>query len=183
MRFDENVTGVDATDFATTVDELYGTSVTGVSGSGDDYTVTVNTGNGAGTLRLDLRDNDSIFDADRNPLGGIGVDNGHFTAGEIYQVIRDPGMNVRSLKNSADVSPGGHVKVQWTSGPIGSKVRIELWRNGQRVAVLLSKTNNDGSQKVTVPGSVSYGGGYTIRVVSITNPALFTDMKKPFAIE
>ncbi len=53
----------------------------------DTLTVTVTTGTGDGTLRLDVRDDDSIVDAvTRVPLGGFGDGNGDFTEGEIYSV-------------------------------------------------------------------------------------------------
>ncbi len=43
-------------------------AIVSVSGSGARYTVTVDTGGGPGTLRLDLVDDDSIRDAAGNPL-------------------------------------------------------------------------------------------------------------------
>ncbi|HRJ74485.1 MAG TPA: hypothetical protein PLX90_00735, partial [Anaerolineales bacterium] len=49
------------------------------------YTVTVNTGTGNGTIRLDLIDNDSIVDSSNRPLGGVGAGNGNFV-GEMYTV-------------------------------------------------------------------------------------------------
>src|SRR5262249_315303 len=59
--------------------------IAGVSGSGTTYTVTVNTGTGTGTLQLNLVDDDSIRDANGNPLNGTGVGNGNFT-GQVYQM-------------------------------------------------------------------------------------------------
>jgi hypothetical protein len=59
----------------------------GVSGSAAVYTVSVNTGSGDGTLRLDLTDNGTIFDVLYSyPLGGPGAGNGSFTAGEVYTI-------------------------------------------------------------------------------------------------
>jgi Tol biopolymer transport system component len=87
VTFSKAVTGVDASDFAlTTAGSLSGVSVTSVSGSGSTYSVTVSTGTGTGTLRLDVIDNDTIIDADGNPLGGSGFGNGNFTDGEIYTI-------------------------------------------------------------------------------------------------
>jgi Tol biopolymer transport system component len=87
VTFSKAVTGVDASDFAlTTAGSLSGVSVTSVSGSGSTYSVTVSTGTGTGTLRLDVIDNDTIIDADGNPLGGSGSGNGNFTDGEIYTI-------------------------------------------------------------------------------------------------
>ena len=85
VTFSENVTGVDLTDFALTT-TIPGASITNVAGAGAVYTVTVNTGAGGGTIRLDVIDNDSIEDADSNPLGGPGAGNGNFTTGTVLTV-------------------------------------------------------------------------------------------------
>ncbi|MBL0268181.1 MAG: hypothetical protein IPP99_05860 [Chitinophagaceae bacterium] len=68
VTFSKPVTGVDTVmpfaDFALTTDPgISGASITGVTPvSGSVYTVTVNTGNGNGTIRLDVVDNNSIVD-------------------------------------------------------------------------------------------------------------------------
>jgi beta-lactamase superfamily II metal-dependent hydrolase len=85
VTFNEPVTGVDSGDFSLVASGPAGTSISGVTGSGTTYTVTVNTGSGDGTLHLDLADNDSIVDAASNPLGGSGAGNGNFT-GQTYTV-------------------------------------------------------------------------------------------------
>lgn len=87
VTFSEDATGVDASDFLVTTSGLTGCSITGVSGSGSEYTMTVDIGTGAGTIRLDLADNDSIIDTAGNILGGMGVNNGTFTSGENYLVV------------------------------------------------------------------------------------------------
>ena len=62
VTFDEPVTGVDATDFhLDTTGSIAGASVSGVSGSGTTYTVTVNTGSGDGNIRLDAISTSGIF--------------------------------------------------------------------------------------------------------------------------
>ena len=87
VMFSEPVTGVDSTDFRlTTAGSISGAAVSGVSGSGTTYTVTVTTGSGAGTIRLDVVDNDSIVDATSHLLGGLGAGNGAFTSGEAYTI-------------------------------------------------------------------------------------------------
>ena len=93
VTFSEPVTGVDTVspfnDFAlTTSPGISGASITGVSGSGTTYTVTVNTGSGNGTIRLDVLDNNSIVNAASNPLGGAAVGDGNFTTGDFYTINR-----------------------------------------------------------------------------------------------
>ncbi len=86
VTFSESVTGVDTSDFTLATSGVSGATVSGVSGSGATRTVTVNTGSGNGTIRLDLGDDDSIADAGGNLLGGTGAGNGDFTSGETYTV-------------------------------------------------------------------------------------------------
>jgi autotransporter-associated beta strand protein len=85
VTFSQNVTGVDAGDFAFATGSLTGTK--GVNGSGAVYTVTVSGVTGNGTLDLDLIDNDSITaTASALPLGGEGAGNGNFIDGQTYTI-------------------------------------------------------------------------------------------------
>jgi hypothetical protein len=92
VTFSEPVIGVDTVppfnDFELiTSSSITGASITGVIPvSGTIYTISVKTGSGNGTIRLDLVDNDSIVDAANNPLGGSGAGNGNFNAGEVYTI-------------------------------------------------------------------------------------------------
>ena len=86
VTFSERVTGVDVSDFALTTIGVSDASITGVSGSGEIRTVSVSTGSGYGTIRLDVVDDDSIVDAAANPLGGIGIGNGNFMSGAVYTI-------------------------------------------------------------------------------------------------
>lgn len=88
VSFNESVTGVDAGDFAVVSSGVNGASIAGVSGSGASYTVTVNTGAGSGTLRIDLVDDDSIRNASNAPLGDFGAGNGDFSGGQTYVIDR-----------------------------------------------------------------------------------------------
>lgn len=89
VTFNQNVTGVDATDFALVASGLTGTSITSVTGSGKNYNVLVNTGNGSGSLGLNLVDNDSIQNAVNLSLGGVGTGNGNLT-GQAYNITKTP---------------------------------------------------------------------------------------------
>ncbi len=87
VTFSEPVSGVDASDFVlTTTEAISGAATTGISGSGNTYIVTVGTGSGDGTIRLDVIDNDSILDSEGNPLAGPGAGNGNFLTGEAYTI-------------------------------------------------------------------------------------------------
>ena len=83
--FSEQVTGVTADDFSLNMlDGVSGATITGVSGYGNQYFVSVDTGTGDGRLRLDLVDNDSIVDSALNPLGGAGIGNGNKSGSSYY---------------------------------------------------------------------------------------------------
>jgi hypothetical protein len=97
VTFSEPVNGVDATDFKTTASGVSGTSITAVSGSGATRVVTVKTGSGNGTLRLDVVDNDSIVDRSGNPLGGPGAGNGNFSGGQVYTIDKTVTLTLTSI--------------------------------------------------------------------------------------
>jgi hypothetical protein len=87
VTFSESVTGVDTGDFnLTKTGPIHGETVTSVTGGPIIYTVSVNTGTGNGTLRLNVVDNNTIVDATSNPLGGAAVGDGNFNGGQTYTV-------------------------------------------------------------------------------------------------
>lgn len=88
VLFSEFVVGVDITDFSlTTTGEVTGAEITGFVGSGSNYTVTVDTGIGTSTIRLDVLEDDSIRDAVNLPLDA------EYTTGETYTLsLAGPGI-------------------------------------------------------------------------------------------
>jgi CSLREA domain-containing protein len=88
VTFSEVATGVDISDFTLTTTGITGAYIFSVNSSGTTYTVTVNTGNDIGTIRLDVIDDDSILNSVGNPLGGVGTGNGNYTSGEVYSIFR-----------------------------------------------------------------------------------------------
>ncbi|MBK8821823.1 MAG: S-layer homology domain-containing protein [Anaerolineales bacterium] len=82
VNFSETVTGVNAGDFSLWTSGVSGAAVSGVSGSGSSYTVSINTGTGNGTIRLDVVSDGSIKDSVLNPLVA------DFTSGEAYTVSK-----------------------------------------------------------------------------------------------
>lgn len=122
VGFSEAVSGVDLSDFyLSTTGGISGASISGVSGSGNLYTVTVVTGTGKGTLRLDIIDNDSILDALGNPLGGIGAGNGNFATGEVYTINKTPIVKVTETIRSAGANDGWVLESSENSNQGGSK--------------------------------------------------------------
>lgn len=82
VTFSDSVTGVDASDFSLTGNDVTG-SIAAVSGSGNTYTVTVNDISGDGILRLDLNGSGTgIVNG-----GGQGIAGG-YTSGQAYTIDR-----------------------------------------------------------------------------------------------
>ena len=85
--FSEPVSGVDRQAFFLyTTGDIAGSTITNIRGSDYTYTVSVNTGQGNGTLRLDVLDDDTIFDTAGQPLNDAGLGNGNYTIGEEYSI-------------------------------------------------------------------------------------------------
>ena len=121
VTFSENVTGVDTADFAPTkTGTIAGESVETVNGGPIVYTITVNTGSGDGTLRLDAIDDDTILDLASNPLGGIGLGNGDFTTGETYDIDKTaPTVTMTSLTSDPTNDSPIAVTVQFSETVTG----------------------------------------------------------------
>lgn len=93
VTFNRAVSGVDTSDFVLATSGITGASVTGVAGTAptSTWTVSVGTGSGVGTIRLDLVDDDTVRDTTGLRLGGSGTSgggDGGFNTGEFY-VLRD----------------------------------------------------------------------------------------------
>ncbi|HJQ39093.1 MAG TPA: hypothetical protein VKB93_18295, partial [Thermoanaerobaculia bacterium] len=111
VTFNQSVTGVGTGDFALNFSGVSGPSITGVTGSGAVYTVSVNTGTGSGQIRLDLIDDDTITNG-TTPLGGAGAGNGNFTTGQAYDIDKTPPI-VQSIVR-ADANPTNATSVNFT---------------------------------------------------------------------
>jgi hypothetical protein len=112
VAFSKPVTGVDTGDFTLTTTGLTDASVAAVHGSAMSYTVTIHSGFGNGTIRLDISDDDSIKDASGHRLGGAGIGNGDFTNGDTYTVqkrltVRSAGAYDGWVLESAETSNHG----------------------------------------------------------------------------
>lgn len=154
VNFSKEVSGVDVTDFSLTkTGSITNESIAEVIGSGNTYSVTVNTGSGDGSLRLDLLDNDSILDATLTPLGGVGMGNGNFSTGEVYTVNRNAPFLISSLR--ADPSPTAAVSVRFTVTFSESVVGVDvadfvLSVSGLSDASIMSVSGMDSVYVVTV---------------------------------
>ena len=85
VSFSENVVNVGPDDFALAASGVTGASIATVTGSGTSYMVSVNTGTGNGTIRLDVPVSATVQDQDGSPLAGV-----PFTSGQSYTVLKTP---------------------------------------------------------------------------------------------
>ena len=79
---------------------------------------------------------------------------------------------------------GKKAKIEWiSSGVPGSRVTLDLLRNGNTVRTIKDSTRNDGKQRWKVPASVSAGNGYKVRITSTTNDDITDSSDAKFRIK
>ncbi len=136
--FSESVTGVDLSDFALTAGgAVAGASLTSITGSNTTWVVSAYTGTGeTGTLRLDLRDDDSITSSTGDVLGGPGSGNGDFSGGVYTLAVPAPILTK---------------EVSSTAATLGDVVTFTIKVTGSR-----SETFHNVSVTDTLPMGMSY---------------------------
>jgi glucose/arabinose dehydrogenase len=154
--FSEAVIGVDKTDFTLMTTDVTGATVGGVNGSGSVYTITVNTGAGDGTIRLDVPITATITDLASNPLTGL-----PYTSGDTYTINKPPTAATNLLPN-VDIGTNYNPTYQWdkvatatyyhlyVTGPGG--VVVDQWYDASLIC-------NTTTCSVTPGPSAALGGG------------------------
>jgi len=181
VTFSELVTGVTLDDFTLTITgSLPGASVAEIIGSGQEYIVAVNTGDGVGTLRLDIVDNDNIIDTTGNPLGGPGAGNGDFTAGDIYSVDRSAPVVTSSLRADPNPTAAGSVRFNVAFSEDVSGVDagdFTLATTGNVTGTSLASVSGSGSSYVIEVNTGSGDG--TLRLDLIDNDSILDTTGNP----
>jgi uncharacterized delta-60 repeat protein len=174
VTFSASVTGVDTSapfgDFSLVTNGVQGAAITAVSGSGNQYTVSVSTGSSSGTIRLDVVDDDSILDPDSVPLGGPGAGNGDFFTGDVYDV------RTVTLDDELDPrfgAPNGYVQLSGSSPrtSIQADGRILLMVEANAVETRLIRLLEDG----TPDSGFGTNGRITFPKESVTSFAVGAD--------
>jgi hypothetical protein len=111
VTFSEPVSGVDTSDFSLTTSGITGASVTGVSGSGSTRTVSISTGLGDGTIRLDVPLTATITD-----LAGNALNNTPYTGGETYTIDKTAPTVLSSIRVTANPTTATSVDFTVTFG-------------------------------------------------------------------
>jgi hypothetical protein len=132
VSFSKPVSSVDASDFSLTAIGPTGASITSVSGSGAIYGVTVNTGTGNGTIRLDLPNTATITDLDGNLLTSL-----PFTTGEVYTINKTVTLTLNStsapdgwmLESSETSNVGGSLNTAATTFLLGDSAGDKQYRS------------------------------------------------------
>ncbi len=181
VTFSHPVETMDATDFALVSTGMTGSGVHGVNPTADPkvWEVHVDTGYGNGTIRLDLIDDDTILSNAGAKLGGLGLGNGTYKAGEVYTIVQQApnvqGVNIgdgtsqRSRVEQLQVvfnkivtfsgAPSAAFQLVGPNGPVTVNVDLSLTTPIQTVAKLtFSGANTDF-------GSVK-DGNYTLTILS-----------------
>ena len=166
--------------------EVAGATIASVTGSGTTWTVTANAGTGDGTLGLNLVDNDTIVETERNfPLGGVGARNGNFT-GQVYAVVTPPVLAKTASNPSAALGSTVAFMITATnssSKPLANVVMTDVLPtgltyaigaatlgsvavNGQTVTWTVPQIPVGGAAQLTLAVTPSATGTYTNTVIS-----------------
>jgi hypothetical protein len=181
VTFSEDVTRVDASDFALDITGgISGAVVADVTGSGKNYTVMVNTGTGDGTLSLDLIDDETIYDSVFHQLGGDGAGNGNYTLGEAYTVDRNAPVVISSLRADANPTMADNVNFIVTFSEAVSGVDASDFTlattdklSGASITALSGSANT-----YTVTAATGSGNG-TLRLDLIDNDSILDSVNQP----
>ncbi len=179
LIFSEAVKGLDAGDFELVISgDLTGASVEeeGLSGSGNIYIVTVNTGSQDGTINLKVKDDDSITDSVGHPLGGTGPGNGEFTSGETYTVIKSAPIELVSVTFTSNKANDGFVIEAGENGNIGGGINATATTTyvGDNAEDHQFRTILDFNTSALPDGAVIFRATLKIKKLSVTGTDPFT---------
>jgi len=77
---------------------------------------------------------------------------------------------------------GSKQSIQWSSSPIGSDVRITLYKGEVYYNTITSKTSNDGFYIWSIPTSLEESSDYKVRITSNLNGSIFDYSDSNFSI-
>lgn len=161
VTFSEPVIDLEQDYFTRTVKGLAHTSITGISGSGTTYTITIDTGSGNGTIKINLIEN-YIKDLANNYL----VEDS-FTTGQTYTINRpldnngplDITFGFHGVAFDAMTEEGGPISMAIL--PSGKIVTVGYLRGRYGIHILVKRNNLNGS-----PDTTFGSGGRVITYIS-----------------
>jgi predicted outer membrane repeat protein len=154
VTFSEAVTGVGISDFTLTLSGISGAAVTGVSEGTTIYTVSVSTGTGSGTLRLDVPGTALITDEESYTIDKI--------APTVVSILRaDPNptnaASVSFIVTFSEAVSGvdtGDFSV-FTSGTISGSSVTNVSGTGVSYTVTVNTGTGSGTLRLDIPGTVT----------------------------
>jgi len=161
--FSKPVIDLDEDDFKlATTGDIHGVAITSLSGKEDEYVVSVNTGSGSGTVRLDVIDNDSIEDLDGNFFEDP------YSSGEICTIHRET--IETTINQGVNQAAAGTIVFEVVFGvPVIGFDESDIIISG------ISDTST-----ITVSGT---GTAYTVKVVGITGGDMITAEILPNSVQ
>lgn len=158
VRFSDDVSGVDSSDFA-----LAPSGVTAALGSvvavdAKTYTVTATTVAGNGTLALNLVDDDTIVDGDGDELGDTGLANGNYT-GQAYTIDNTvPSVTIDKKVGQADPASSLPIlfEVNFSESVVGFDA-ADVARTGTAPGGTIAVTGSGAVYEVAVTGVTGDG--------------------------
>jgi gliding motility-associated-like protein len=126
VTFNRTVTGVTASTFSLTTTSITGASIAGVSGSGANYVITVNTGTGDGTIRLDV-----------NGTGvSPAVDNVPYITGAVYTIDRTAPTGSIVINSGATLTGVASVTLTLAATDANPGTRMQFSNDGSTYSAL-----------------------------------------------
>lgn len=143
VTFSESVVGVDASDFSLTATGSAQGTIVSVSGSGSNYSVTINSVQGTGTLRLDVLADGSITGSGGNAMTAA------FTGGSVFTAAPSAVDTLSSLVPSAG-------SLQPAFSPTGLNYTIDVANSVTSLS--LTPTASDANAAIVVQGQTVLSG-------------------------
>ena len=151
VTFSASVAGVGSSNFNLPITGITGASITSVTGGGSNWTVTVDTGTGDGTLGLNLVNTTGITDILGNSIPALSF------SGETYTIDRTaPTINISAPSNSTTKFGPISYTITYTGADAVSLTKVD---------VILNKTGNAAG---TIAISDSGTNSRTVTLSSIT---------------
>jgi murein DD-endopeptidase MepM/ murein hydrolase activator NlpD len=91
-------------------------------------------------------------------------------------------ITVLSPSSESRLDPRNSHTITWT-GNLGGEVNITLYRNGVHQATVANNVPSHGQYRWTPDATLAQGAGYSIRVSSVVNPAVYGESDKTFSLK
>jgi CSLREA domain-containing protein len=172
VTFSEAVDNVNTADFSLNTSGVSGASITSVTGSGTTRTVSVNTGSGSGTLRLDIPNSATITDLAGNAVAGL-----PYTSGESYTISDNAPTVTSIIRASANPTSANSVNFTVTFSESVNGIGIEdfsITETGAITGESVTSVNGSGSVYTV---SINTGSGSGTLRLDIPNTASITDSR------